>query len=146
MYPNKINKKPILKLLEKQFGIKEKLNYTLIKNNENKLFIVNNKAFEIDQKKLRINSLGLYFATIENNELRLSIEATQMFGKKADKNILNLNEEQLKEYMLGKNITVNNNNNTTVILKYKDDFIGCAKQKDFKVINFLPKERRVQLS
>ena len=146
MYVHKINKKPILKLLEKQFGIKEKLNYTILKNNENKLFIVNNKASEIDQKELRINSLGLYFASLENNELRLSIEATQMFGKKADKNVLNLNEGQLKQYMLGKNITVDNNNNTLVILKYKDDFIGCAKQKDFKVINFLPKERRVQLS
>ena len=146
MYVHKINKKPILKLLEKQFGIKEKLNYTILKNNENKLFIVNNKASEIDQKELRINSLGLYFASLENNELRLSIEATQMLGKKADKNVLNLNEGQLKQYMLGKNITVDNNNNTLVILKYKDDFIGCAKQKDFKVINFLPKERRVQLS
>ena len=146
MYFHTINKKPILKLLEKQFGIKEKLNYTLLKNNENKLFIINNTAFEIDQKKLRINSLGLYFASLENNELRLSLEATQMLGKKADKNVLNLNEEQLKQYMLGKNITVDNNNNTLVILKYKDDFIGCAKQKDFKVINFLPKERRVQLS
>ena len=90
--------------------------------------------------------MGLYFASLENNELRLSIEATQMLGKKADKNVLNLNEGQLKQYMLGKNITVDNNNNTLVILKYKDDFIGCAKQKDFKVINFLPKERRVQLS
>ena len=146
MYVHKINKKPILKLLEKQFGIKEKLNYTILKNNENKLFIVNNKASEIDQKELRINSLGLYFASLENNELRLSIEATQMLGKKADKNVLNLNEEQLKQYMLGKNITVDNKNNNIVILKYKDDFIGCAKQKDFKVINFLPKERRVQLS
>jgi len=146
MYFHRINKKPVLKLLEKQFGIKEKLNYTLLKNNENKFFIVNNRAFEIDQKKLRINSLGLYFASLENNELRLSLEATQMFGKKANKNILNLNEEQLKEYMLGKNITVDNSNNSIVILKHKDDFIGCAKQKDFKVINFLPKERRVQLS
>ena len=61
--------KEILKLIEEQWGAKLKLDYTLVKNNKSRVFIVNKDISKIDFSKLRINSIGMYFCDIEN-ELR----------------------------------------------------------------------------
>ena len=88
--------KEILKLIEEQWGAKLKLDYTLVKNNKSRVFIVNKDISKIDFSKLRINSIGMYFCDIEN-EIRLSIEGSQVIGPKATKNIAEINESQIKQ-------------------------------------------------
>jgi len=130
----KKNKKTFLQLLKKQFGFEDKLDYAYLTNNKNKIFIVNRDIAEIDLNKIRINSAGLYIAEFKNNEVRLSIEGSQLIGKKAKKNIIELNEKQAREWLKGKDIELKAKEKGFVILKHNKDYLGSGKVKEDKIL------------
>ena len=134
--------KEILKLIEYQWGAKLKLNYAFLKNNKNRIFIINRDVSKIDFSKLRINSIGMYFCDLENG-IRLSIEGSQIVGPKAAKNIVEINESQVKSWLKGEDLEVNENYSGFVIIKHNDDFLGTGKFKDGRVLNYVSKSRRI---
>ena len=141
---NKKEIKPIMKQLDEQFGFTEELPYVFFKNNKHKIMIINNEFAEIDLTKLRVNNFGLYFGEImDSREIRLSIEASQIVGPYATKNIVEVDENTAKKWMYGQDIEYNYNTTGFVILKYKKDFIGCGRYKDGKISNHIPKNRRI---
>src|SRR3990167_3375718 len=95
--------KEILKLIEEQWGAKLNLDYTFARNSKNRIFIVNKDISKIDFSKLRINSIGMYFCDLEN-EIRLSIEGSQIIGPKAAKNFVEISEEQVKQWLKGEDL------------------------------------------
>ena len=138
--------KEVLKLIKQQWGFNDKLDYAFLKNEKNKIFLTNKQIFDLDFSKLRINSLGLEFATIEKTgEIRLSIEGSQIIGKKAKKNILELNKKQIKKYLKGEDLEIKTKNKGFQIIKYKNYFCGTGKYKQGKILNFVPKERRLNI-
>ena len=140
------DKKTFLEILKKQFGFEDKLNYAFLTNNKNKIFIVNRDIANIDLNKIRINSIGLYIAELRNNEIRLSIEGSQLIGKKAKKNIIELDEKQAREWLKGKDIETKTKKQGFVILKHNNDYLGSGKVKENKILNFIPKTRRLNVS
>ena len=142
------DKKTFLQLLKKQFGFENKLDYTFLINNKNKIFIINKDLANIDLEKIRLNSVGLYIAEFRNNEVRLSIEGSQLIGKKAKKNIIELDEKQAREWLKGKDIEREAKEETKgfVILKHKNDYLGSGKIKENRILNFVPKARRLNVS
>jgi len=142
---NSKEKKEILKMLEKQFGFKQKLDYVFLKNNKDKIFIVNKDFSEIDLSKLRINSVGLYFARQINNDIRLSIEGSQIIGKKASKNIIELSKEEMMDWLRGNDLNKETKSKEFVLLKHENDFLGSGKCAEGKILNYVPKARRVSL-
>jgi NOL1/NOP2/fmu family ribosome biogenesis protein len=133
-----------MKQLDEQFGFTEELPYVFFKNNKHKIMIINNEFAEIDLTKLRVNNFGLYFGEImDSREIRLSIEASQIVGPYATKNIVEVDENTAKKWMYGQDIEYNYNTTGFVILKYKKDFIGCGRYKDGKISNHIPKNRRI---
>ena len=141
---NKKQTKEILNLIKKQFGADIKLDYAFLKNEKGKVYLINKDISKIYIDKIKINSLGLYFAEIRNNEIRLSIEGSQIIGPKATKNIIEMNEQQVKEWMQGNYLEVKSNYNGFLIIKHNDDFLGCGKYRDGKLFNFVSKARRIQ--
>ena len=141
-----LNKKQIKELLsniEEHYGIKElKLDYIFYQNNKGRIFLLSNKFKEFDHKDLNINSLGLYFANIKDNDVRLSVEGSQLIGDKAKKNVVEINEKELKDWLLGENLE-NKNGKGFVIIKNKNDFYGSGRIVDNKLLNFVPKEKRM---
>ena len=137
--------KEILKLLDNQFGFKEKLNYVFLMNKKNKVYIVNRDIERIDIDNLRIDAIGLYFGEVNHGALRLSIEGSQMIGKRARKNIVELDKEDAELWSMGNDIDKEFNVYGFVILKYKKDFIGCGKYKEGRIFNYVPKERRLRV-
>ena len=95
-------------------------------------------------EKLRINSLGLYFGQIRNG-LRLSIEASQIVGPAAKKNFVSLTEKQAREWFKGEDIEVKGDFSGFVIVKCNNDFLGTGRFKEGKVLNFVPKSRRLKV-
>src|SRR3989338_9709821 len=93
--------KEILKLIESHWGAKLKLEYAFLRNPKNRIFIVNKDIGKINFSQLRINSIGLYFCEIDKLGIRLSIEGSQIVGPKAVKNIVEINEEQTKQWFKG---------------------------------------------
>ncbi|MEK6916646.1 MAG: hypothetical protein AABW92_02780 [Nanoarchaeota archaeon] len=139
---NSREKKNINKLLKEQFGFSEKLKYEFFMNPKNRIFLLNKDAAKIDMDQLRVNSLGLYFGEINNGELRLSIEGSQLIGNKSKKNILKLNDEEASKWMAGEDFDINSKLSGFVIVKNDDDFLGCGRVAGNKLLNYVPKERR----
>ncbi len=141
--PNK-KVKEIKQVLEDTWGFTQELDYVFFMN-ERKIYIINPDIKEFDFEKIRINSLGLYLGELnDRNQLRLSIEGAQIIGKHAAKNILDINEEQAALWMKGEDLELESDIDNFVIIRCKDDFLGCGKPKEGKILNFVPKNRRVE--
>jgi len=135
--------KEIHKLLEKQFGFDSKLDYVFLKNEKGKVFIVSKAVGEIDYSKLRINTMGFYLGELKGGEFRLSFEGCSLIGPGCSENIIFLEEQELKWYFEGLDLEMDLGGEARfVLLKFGEDFVGCAKYKDGKVFNFMPKEHR----
>ena len=104
-----------------------------------------------------IEAIGLYVGkdSIDkksgNHEYRLSVDSTYLWKDKIKENIIELNEEQEREWFLGNDIDIednqkNNLNGFVAIKSQKDkDFIGIGKIGSENILyNFLPKERRIK--
>ncbi len=136
--------KNILKLVKERWEAELNKKYAFLMNPKNKIFLVNMDISRIDLNNLRINNLGLYFGEIINNkELRLSIEGSQIIGPLAKKNVLDLSEEEAKDYMKGTDLDKKTKDKGFMIIKHKDDYLGTGKSNGEKIYNYTPKERRI---
>lgn len=135
--------KEIKHMLEEQFGIKNKFEFAFTKNAKDKIYVINRDVEKIRFDKLRIDSAGLYIGTIQPDGFRPSIEGTQMLGKLAKKNVVEISLEQKHEWMKGNNIDLPGENERIVLLKWKNDFLGSGKIKNGVVLNSVPKARRL---
>jgi NOL1/NOP2/fmu family ribosome biogenesis protein len=140
---NSKEKKRIQQELEKQFDSEFNItDYSVFMNPKNKIFILNKDVSKLNFDELRINSLGLYLGVLYENSIRLSIEGSQLIGKKAKKNVLELSDEKANLWMSGEDFEVDSNIEGFVILKNKKDFLGSGKISNKKLYNYVPKERR----
>jgi NOL1/NOP2/fmu family ribosome biogenesis protein len=137
--------KEILKLIEFQWGAKLKPGYAFLMNPKNRVFIVNKDIQNIELEKLRINSIGMYFCEIDKLGIRLSIEGSQIVGPKAAKNIIEISEEQVKQWFKGEDLEVGGNYSGFVIIKHDNNFLGTGKYKNGRILNYVSKSRRINL-
>ncbi len=136
--------KKIYELIEKQWNIKIKLNYGFLRNNKNRIFLISKDISKIDLSKLRLNSVGMYFCEIDDKGIRLSIEGSQIVGPKAEKNIIELNEDEVKKWFKGEDLEKECKDcKGFVILKNKNDFLGTGKYTNGRILNYVGKTRRI---
>ena len=136
--------KEIYGLIEKQWGVKIKLDYGFLKNQKNRVFVISKDISAIDTSKLRLNSVGMYFCEFDSLGIRLSIEGSQIIGPRAAKNIVELSEEETKMWFKGEDIEKECKDcRGFVIMKRDNDFLGSGKYTDKKILNYVSKTRRV---
>lgn len=144
---SKNEKKEIEKKLNEQFGIKE-IPRMLIKFGKDRIFFFSGKLKESEIRKIEseipIERIGVYFARIIDDFPKLSIEGTQILKYQISKNIFELNEEQLNEWMKGQDLLIKSEKRGFFAMKYNDDFLGCGKISEQKISNFIPKARRIK--
>ena len=140
---NKKERDEIGSILNDQFGFNSFEDLIIVKAGNNKIWITNREILETDFSKIRTETLGLYFGKIEYDGIRLSIEGSQIVGKQAKKNIVNITEDQLFMWLRGFDLEIQCES-TYVLLKYKSDFVGCGKKKENGILNFIPKDRRIR--
>jgi len=140
-------KKEIEAKLENQFGI-EKIQGIINAKGREKLFLFQGSLDEGEIKKLSeiipIERVGIYFAKIINDELKLSLDGTNILKDQINKNIFELNDKQAETWMKGQQLDVKTGKKGFLIMKYKDDFLGCGKASENKISNFIPKSRRLK--
>ena len=141
---NKKAIKEILALIKSQWNSDIKLDYGFLKDNNDKLYIVNKEFANLPLEKLRINKIGMYFGQLLHNELRLSIEGSQIIGPTAKKNILEISKEQARDWLKGIDLETEEKLKGFILIKHKKDFMGTGKIKNKKVLNFVPKGRRIR--
>ena len=143
---NSKEKKKILNFLKEQFGYEDNLDFVFLKNNKQRIYLMSKDMIDIDVDSLRIDSLGSYFATIYDNEIRPSIEGSQIIGPKAKKGIIVLNDGQIEDYLKGMDLVPDEDQKMQpgyCIVKYKQDYLGCVKVSD-RILNFISKARRLK--
>ena len=136
--------KEIYEMIEKQWGAKIKLDFGFLKNNKNRIFVISRDISKIETSKLRINSAGMYFCETDKFGIRLSIEGTQIVGKNASKNVVEVSEEDSKKWLKGEDIEADCPGcKGFVILRHKNDFFGNGKYSNGRILNYVSKTRRI---
>lgn len=138
-------KKKILADLEKNFGI-SKLPFMLLRFGKGKIrgfsgSLSRDEILKIS-KKIRIELVGLYLLREESDAYRISHDGLFAF-KDASKNVIEISNEDADKWLRGQEIEIKGKEKW-ILLRNTGDLIGCGKVKEGKVINFVPKERRLR--
>ena len=139
-------KRDIVEKLNEQFGIEE-LPYLLVESGKEKIRAFTGSLSKEEISKIgqiaHIEVFGLYLLKKENEEYRLSLDATLVLSKQINKNIIEIDEEQFQKWIRGQDLEIKLPRGTYII-KYKEDFLGCGKSNEEKIFNYVPKDRRLK--
>ncbi|MEM4230626.1 MAG: hypothetical protein QXF25_02015 [Candidatus Pacearchaeota archaeon] len=143
-------KKKIIASLNENFGI-EKLPYLFIKTGKEKIRVFSGSLSMQEIKKLelnvRIELIGCYAFKEEKQGYRISFDSLPLLKDLIKKNVVELNDEEAEKWLRGLSLENERfkNLNDVVILKNKEDMIGCGiVKKEGIILNLVPKERRVK--
>ena len=140
-------KKKLFEEIENRFGItKEKLKFLFFETGKEKIrafsgTMTREEVYELG-KIANVELIGLYFAKKEGR-LRLSFDAATLLRKEELKSIVEINEDSRNLWMRGENLDIAVENGVYLI-KNKDDVLGCGISDGKKIINCVPKERRIR--
>ncbi|MFC1752934.1 hypothetical protein ACFL96_06010 [Thermoproteota archaeon] len=142
---NTREKKAIVDIINKQWGCDFKTDLVMLKSSKDKLYLMTRDFERIETQRVRVDSMGNYFGMLTGTELRLSIEGSQMIGPQAKKNILEIDHDNMRLWLKGKDLKMELPEELSgfVILKYKNDFLGTGKSRGDEILNFIPKNRRI---
>ena len=136
--------KEVVSQIKEQWGCDKRPDYAFLINKKGKIYAINPAFSRILDKKIRIDTIGMYFGKIEQNGFRLSIEGSQIIGPHASKNVIELDSKEVEEWAKGMDVLKESDCYGYVILKHKNDFVGCGKISNGKIFNFIPKNRRLK--
>jgi NOL1/NOP2/fmu family ribosome biogenesis protein len=135
-------------LLRECYNVEILKEFVVLKTSkENKIWITNKDVFELDIEKLRANSIGLYFGRVDNNRLRLSVEGAQIVGPHANKNIAELDEKSIWDFVRGFDVKPARfdecSEGAYVLIKFKNNWLGIGKLENGTIKSVLPKSRKI---
>ena len=138
-------KTSLLAQVKEQFGITA-LPEVLLETGKEKIRGFSGSLTQEELKELgdivNVEIIGIYLIRKEH-DLRLSFDATHFLASQLDKNIVEINEEQRDAWIRGNDLELVAQKGT-VILRHNNDLLGCGKSTGEKVINHVPKERRLR--
>jgi NOL1/NOP2/fmu family ribosome biogenesis protein len=106
---------------------------------------------ELD-KELGLELIGLYLFHDYEDGIRLSFDAIYALKDEITKNIIELDDKQATEFLKGNEIVLTdqdkekfkNETRGFKIIKHKEEFLGSGKLLDGRIMNYMPKERRLR--
>ena len=144
---NEKEKNKIENQLNAQFGISN-IHGKIAMMGEEKLFFFTGEATEEEIRKIEqataVEKIGIYFAKLINEEIKLTIEGSQLLKDQITKGIFEITNEQAEEWMMGRELGIKTGLRGFVVMKNNDDYLGCGKASQDKITNFIPKERRLK--
>jgi NOL1/NOP2/fmu family ribosome biogenesis protein len=139
-------KKRIIQQLNDQFGVTN-LPYLFLQFGKEKIRVYSGNLAKEDlsnlDKNARIENMGLYFARIQPDGIRLTLDGVQLVRDQITKNIMEINDEQADMWFKGNDLDIQAES-AFKILKNNNEFIGCGKSTGDRITNFVPKERRIR--
>ena len=138
-------KREIIAQLNKQYGITE-LPYLLIETGKEKIRGFSGSLSKDEIQNLgqlaRIELIGSYLIRKEH-DMRLSFDALHLLKNQIVSGIIEINEEEYEEWIRGYDLNKRAEKGTFAV-RFKGDFVGCGKSTGDKLINHVPKERRLK--
>ena len=147
---NKQEKEKLVRQLNEQFGIKE-VHEQIARLGKERIILfsgeVSEKEIQILDRFARIEGVGVYFAKNDEktDNLRLSIEGTQLLKNQITKNIFELDEKQAEEWMMGQDLNITTGKKGFYIIKFKDDFLGTGKISETKFQILFPSQEGLNI-
>ncbi len=126
--------------LNEQFG-SEAFEDKAILSNKEKVYLVNKEIHELPE--IKMHYAGMYFCKIMKDGLRPTIEGSQLIAKTATKNILELDNPKINDWIKGYDLEGFNIPEGFYLIKNNTDIYGCGKIKEGKLLNYTPKGRRL---
>ena len=136
--------KKIIELIEQQWGCRFGDDYVFLEK-ENKVYITKHEIEAVPFEHMRVNSIGLYLAEIKDSSIRLSIEGSQLIGPRAIRNVVELTSEETNRWVQGEDLEKDVDSAGFVIMRSGQDYLGCGKPKQGRILNFIPKSRRLNV-
>jgi NOL1/NOP2/fmu family ribosome biogenesis protein len=142
-------KKRLIVELEKQFGISNLGEFgILIESGKQKIRGFTGHMSKDEIRELseiaNVEIVGMYLIK-RDGQLRLSLDGSFYLGGNAEKRVYELSDEQLDDWMNGKSLGVVKDSGVWII-KCGSDFLGCGISDGKKLINYMPRERRIRRS
>ncbi len=144
---NSKDKKLLFKSMREQWGTDtDKLkDIVFIQKSSGRIFITNKETAEIEMDlDIRKYSVGNYFGKEEKDGFRASIEGSQLLGPLSSHNIVDIDEEGLKAWIRGEDITVGDDVKGLSLVRCDERFVGCGRVSDGSLKNHIPKSRRLK--
>jgi len=146
-----LTRKEIKKLKEailNSYGYEFNDDYVFLISEKNRVYILSPEVKNLNIDGLRIMHTGMYFCEWRDDGIRLSIDGSQLIGKKLSKQVLELTDSDILSWLAGNDINLENYDlsaveNSYVVIKHKNDFYGSGKLSGMKLYNYVPKARRV---
>jgi NOL1/NOP2/fmu family ribosome biogenesis protein len=149
-----LNSKEIKEVHEKlrdQFGFTGKVGAAmLLSEKKEKVYLFTQDLAGVDISRLRIDTMGLYFASFFGGLIRLSIDGSQIVGPRCTKNILDITKEEMQTWLRGEKLALSELSRRPdetptgfVLVRYGGDYLGCGKIAGDLVLNYIPKTRYI---
>jgi len=143
---NSPEKKQIIEKLNESYGISS-LPHLFLKIGKEKVRAFSGSLTSQEMSKIarhvNVEIIGIYLCKFEKDGIRLSHDAVSLLSEKITKNIIDITGEQAKEWMKGNDLQIKMENKY-VVVKNNNILLGCGKSTGERIINFVPKERRVK--
>jgi len=124
-------RKLLQELLYQQHGVREAFEeFILIMGGDGKVRAANPETIEVARKLRKVLQIGLYVAKYRKNknEVFLSIEGSQLLNNQISKNIVELSEEECREWMRGAPVPLSINTGSRYIVgKIDKIYLGSAR-------------------
>jgi len=133
------------RIIEDQWGADFKPDFGFLMSNKNRLYAASKGVRMVDLARLKLSSIGLFFGDYKKEQLRLSVEGSQLVGPWAKKNVVEIPDVFVIPWLRGIDIAFKARGSGIVIVKNKSDFLGCGKVKDNQILNMVPVERRLMV-
>ena len=128
------------KFMKDQFGTH--LNGVFYRGSKDRVYLGTNETIKVNLRSFNAEGVGVYIGRLTDQGFRPSIEGAQLLRPK--KNVFELTEAQLKDWLMGYTIELDTDYNGYCALSYKGEVVGPGKIANNKVWNYVPKERRIK--
>ncbi|MEO0265676.1 MAG: hypothetical protein ABIM43_03570 [candidate division WOR-3 bacterium] len=134
--------KGALKFLKDRFGIEETIFEKYHLSEKGDVWITSKEAASVQLPGT--SRVGIRLIRVFKDGYKLTTAGIQLFGKFATKNVVEINEDKVRDYLEGKDLNVGelNCDEGQVIVKCGEDFLGSGLYMKGKIKNQLPKGRR----
>jgi NOL1/NOP2/fmu family ribosome biogenesis protein len=143
--------KEIRELLLQQYGYEDKMDVVfMLSEKKQRIYLFTRDLVDFDLSRLRVDSMGLYFGTLFEGKIRLTIEGTQMIGSQCTKNVLEISKREMQVWLQGEKLELSKLDTSQaaesgeyVILRHGLDYLGCGKIGGNLILNYIPKTRYI---
>lgn len=141
-------RKKLIEELNNMFGITE-LPKTLFETGKERIRgfsgdLTIDELYSLD-KIANIEFMGLYLFRKDMQFMRLGFDGAILLKEQINKNVIEINMEQLEKWMTGHNLDIVVDKGIYVV-KCGGDVFGCGVSDGKHLINFVPRERRIRRS